>query len=298
MTEPSFVVITNGTYFARLIVDKLFQRWSTSIKGVLIITGDYKGRTGLKALWELSKVTALPYIIYKTFVYLFFNLVQWFKPNSDFSVQAKSIECGIPTKKMPSVKSEQAIAWIQSHQPDLVISVSCPQLIGKKILSSARLGGINIHSSLLPTYAGLAPYYWVLSEGEKEAGISVHYMTLRFDEGNLLAQSKTLINLGESAFHLFIRLAKIGADILVDAVQAALNGEPGLQQDLSRLTYFSNPTPSSYKNLKRNGYSLIKLSELLEVFMEENEQERKTASDAGPILPCDSQSPRRKSSYL
>jgi folate-dependent phosphoribosylglycinamide formyltransferase PurN len=280
MTEPSIVVITNGTYFARLILDGVFERWSPCIKGVLVITGDYKGRTGLRALWELSKVTALPYIIYKTTVYLFFKLASWLKPSFTFSVQAKSTSYGIPIKELPSVKCEEAITWIQSQQPDLIVSVSCPQMIGKRILSCARLGGINIHSSLLPKYAGLAPYYWVLSQGEIESGITAHYMTLKFDEGNILAQSKATVSEGESAFHLFTRLSSIGACTLVDAIQAALNGDLGRKQDLSQYTYFSNPTPISYKSLKSNGHSLIKLNELIAIIIENNNQPTKLTPEA------------------
>lgn len=275
MKKPSLVVITNGNYFARLILDGVIERWSPSIKGVLIIDGDYKGHTGLNALWELSKVTALPYILYKTFVYLFFKTAQLLNPQAVFSVQAKASKCGIPTQELPSVKSDEAITWVQSHQPDLIISVSCPQMIGKKILSCAHLGGINIHSSLLPSYAGLAPYYWVLSQGEKETGITVHYMTLKFDEGNILAQKATSIQAGESSFHLFLRLAKIGSDLLVNAVEAALNGEAGKKQDLNQYTYFSNPTALSYRLLKRNGHSLIKLNEIFTVTRKEYDLAKK-----------------------
>jgi folate-dependent phosphoribosylglycinamide formyltransferase PurN len=267
--EEKLVVITNGNYFARLILEAVLTQWAENILGVLIVTGDYQGRTNLKALWELSKVTAWPYLAYKLFSLMTFRTVQHLYPDAVFGVRELVQRQGIPWMETPSVKLTEAIDWIRSKSPDLIVSVSCPQMIGKAILSSARLGGINIHTSRLPAYAGLAPYHWVLSQGEKETGVTVHFMKLRFDEGKILKQSIVPIEAGESAFHLFTRLAKIGGDILPQAIQMAMAGEAGWQQDMRLRTYFSHPTIASYKSLRRNGHCLIRPEELLAVVRSE-----------------------------
>lgn len=271
MIEEKLVIITNGNYFASLILDEVLTRWSKSIKGILIITGDYKGRTGINAFWKLGKVTAWPYFGYKIISYAFFKVSQKLCPNRKFSVKKYAQRLNIPYKEMQSVKSVEAINWVQSLSPDLIVSVSCPQMIGKKILDSARFGGINIHSSLLPAYAGLAPYHWVLSKGEKETGISIHFMKLKFDEGNILVQRSLKISAGESAFHLFTRLAKIGNEILPVAICKVLDGEVGYQQDMNKRSYFSNPTLESYKSLHGNGHCLMRVRDFLEVFRTEKQ---------------------------
>lgn len=263
------VVITNGNYFARLILDGILNRYTTQIAGVLVITGDYKGRTGWRALWELSRVTAWPYIAYKLFTYVAFGLAQRLYPRKAFSVAQSAKAKSIPVFEAASVKSPEALNWVESHKPDLLVSVSCPQMIGRKLLATARLGGINIHSSLLPKYAGLAPYYWVLSMGERETGTSVHYMTLKFDEGNILAQKPIQIEPGESAFHLFKRLAIVGNEAIQEALLLALEGKSGVRQDLTGYTYFSNPTFESYKALRRNHHALVRLGEVLTAIRKE-----------------------------
>jgi methionyl-tRNA formyltransferase len=207
MSDPKIVIVTNGNYFARLILDGLLQNYRANVSGILIVTGDYKARTGLRALWAIGKSTAFPYLAYKVFTIIAFRLAKNFNKQAHFSVEDVAAKYEIPTKSVVSVNSEPVLEWVAGHNLDLLVSVSCPQMIKRKMLSLPRLGGINIHSSLLPSYAGLAPYFWVLSAGEKVTGTTVHYMTLKFDEGNILSQKEMTIHSQESAFNLFNRLA-------------------------------------------------------------------------------------------
>ncbi|HEX2980476.1 MAG TPA: formyltransferase family protein, partial [Anaerolineaceae bacterium] len=240
--KQKIVVLTNGNYFARLILEKTFAQYSDSIAGVLIVTGDYKGRSGLASIMELLKVTAWPYFFYKAFQIALFILAGKVYAKACFGVEQLARIYQIPTCSCKSVKEEKAIEWIAACSPDLIVSVSCPQFIGKAIRSLARVGSINIHSSLLPAFAGLAPYFWVLSTGQTTTGTTVHYMTQRFDEGNILVQKQLTIEPGESAFHLFTRLAYLGNDALAEAIPLALQGLPGRKQDLEKYGYFSSPT--------------------------------------------------------
>jgi methionyl-tRNA formyltransferase len=242
--------------------------------GILVVTGDYKGRSGIKALYELSKVTTLPYIIYKLFTVAIFTIVQFIYPKSSFTVDAEAKRYKIPIHHVVSIKSKAAIDWIELQKPDLIVSVSCPQMIGKKILSLPKLGGINIHASLLPAYAGLAPYYWVLANGLPETGITVHYMTLKFDQGNILAQKKYPVAPHSNAFKLFYELSVLGGKALFEGVEKALNGDGGTPQDLSQYSYFSNPDDSSYKRLKQNKNYIIHLADFFHVIRMEISKNR------------------------
>ncbi len=259
----SIVIVSNGNYFALKILKKILILYKRQIAGIVIINGDYKGRTGIKAIWELSKVTAIPYLVYKIFSILIFRATELFFPSKCFTLERYAKLNNIPIKISHSTKSPAVFDWISHLAPDLLISVSCPQLIGRKLLDLPTLGAINVHSSLLPKYAGLAPYFWVLSHSEQETGITVHYMTVKFDEGNILQQQKVLIEPNESAFHLFDRLAQIGQDILVQSVMQVYQNDPGKQQDLSEYSYFSNPTLISYIQLRKKGHCLIHIKELL-----------------------------------
>ena len=267
--NSNLVIITNGNYFARLILEGVLDRYGRHVRAILQITGDYKGRTGLRSLWAVGRATASPYLAYKATSVYGFALAQRRYPDAQFSAEKQARAKGIPFHKFAAVNAEDARSLVASLRPDLLISVSCPQMIGRKMLSLARLGGINIHSSLLPAYAGLAPYFWVLSQGENVTGTTVHYMTLKFDDGHILVQKRLSIDPGESAFHLFKRLSGLGSASSPEAVHNALTGATGEKQDLSDYTYYSHPTFNAYRALIKNGHVLMRLAELRHAIAEE-----------------------------
>lgn len=62
---------------------------------------------------------------------------------------------------------------------------------------------INLHPALLPKYGGKGMYGMnvhkaVLEAGEKESGITIHYINERYDEGEIIFQAKCEIEPGES----------------------------------------------------------------------------------------------------
>jgi len=261
--RPKIVIITNGNFFSRIILSRFISDSHELIKGVLVITGDYKGRTGLRSLFALMRVTAFSYIIFKVISIFFYKFIKLAGYSSPLFVKDLIKNKNFNYFESNSVKSNKVLEWLDCIQPDLLVSVSCPQLIGQKILSLSKLGGINIHSSLLPGFAGLAPYFWALSEGCKETGITIHYLSPKFDQGNILIQRKIDILPKESAFNLFIRLAKLGNENLSDAIWKAINGEDGKKQNLESYSYYSNPSILGYRKLRKNGHVLIRLNELI-----------------------------------
>lgn len=182
------VVITNGNYYARLILEKLFREKKESIAGVLVITGDYAGKDGLRAFFSLMRKTCFPYFFAKCLQYGLIKIAGVFSQKAYFDVSSLARFYGFDVFYSRSVNEDAAYNKIKEMSPDLIVSVSCPQKISGSILKISKKGGINIHSSLLPKYAGLAPYYWVLSQCGKKTGTTVHYLSDSFDEGNILEQ--------------------------------------------------------------------------------------------------------------
>ncbi|MDW8107248.1 MAG: formyltransferase family protein [Armatimonadota bacterium] len=256
------IVITNGNFFARLILERLLIEWRPQIAGVVLIEGDYSGRTGMNALWHIARKTTPPYLIFKLVQIIAFRFAQKLYPNVWFEVAPMARDLGIPTYRAPRVNSSEVYDWIRQKSPTLGVSVSCPQRIRKRLLSLPSHGFINIHSSLLPRYAGLAPYFWVLAENCVETGVTVHYMTEQFDEGNILAQCVLEIPERVSAFELFRQLAMLGQDVLIEAVEKTLRGERGTPQQLEQRSYYSHPSFRAYIALRQNGFALLRWGEL------------------------------------
>lgn len=255
------VVITNGNYFARVILSGVLRKRQSEIVHVIVVGGDYRNRTGLHAAWHLAKCMAPRFFLFKLLLHLAQRI---FETGTGEVASLQASPSGtqrILITEVSSVEDPRVRQLLEDLSPDLLISVSCPQRIGHTLLSLVKRGGINIHSSLLPAYAGLAPYLWVLANGERVTGTTVHWMTHKWDQGNILVQKECAIEPGVSVFHLFEALARLGDEALVEAVELALAGAKGSQQNLSQRSYYSHPTAAACRDLKRRGYCFMRGSE-------------------------------------
>ena len=260
--SPRIALITNGNYFAAITLAPTIAKYREQICLGVVITGDYHGRTGWRAAWSLFREMTFPYFAYKAVTVILPKLVARFNQRNAVDVATLLKQAQIEQISHPKVDAECVRRSLAQARPDIIVSVSCPQKIGNELISLARRAAINIHSSLLPRYAGLAPYFWVLSRGEAETGVTVHHMTSTFDGGNVLTQRLLPVRPGVSAFALFEELARSGGEGLVEAIEAAAHGCVGDEQRAADRSYFSHPTFGSYVELRRRGHRLVALSDL------------------------------------
>ena len=125
---------------------------------------------------------------------------------------------GLTVHAPESVNSEEGLILIRSLKPDLLVVCDYGQILSAEALGIARLGGINVHASLLPKYRGAAPIQWALLHGESETGVSVIHMTPRLDGGPILAVRATLISSDETQLALEDRLAHLGIEAVHEAI--------------------------------------------------------------------------------
>lgn len=86
--------------------------------------------------------------------------------------------------------NDQLYEKVKKLDIDFIISASWRSIVPKNILSLARLGAVNMHNSLLPKYRGSYANSWPLYFGESESGVTFHYMTEKFDDGNIIWQER------------------------------------------------------------------------------------------------------------
>ncbi len=153
-----------------------------------------------------------------------------------------ALEHGTPIFDPEDINTPQSQAQLASYEADLLVVCDYGQILSVGSLATARLGGINLHASLLPRYRGAAPINWALYYGEKDTGVSVIHMTPQIDAGPVIAQGSTLINPEETAVELEARLAEIGAWLIrraIDSLEAgileALPQDPALASRAPRL---------------------------------------------------------------
>jgi methionyl-tRNA formyltransferase len=120
--------------------------------------------------------------------------------------------------------TEKKFVHEESLRPDLILSYEFGQLIPQDVLSLARLGGLNIHFSLLPAYRGAAPIPWQIINNEKTTGISVVKISSKFDEGDIVYQKKYPIYPNDTQISLTSRLSNITLKIIPDLLADYASG--------------------------------------------------------------------------
>ncbi|MCE9547333.1 MAG: methionyl-tRNA formyltransferase [Planctomycetia bacterium] len=125
---------------------------------------------------------------------------------------------GLAILDPPDVNTEEAVRQLADLRPELYVVCDYGQILRPATLAVGRLGGINLHASLLPKYRGAAPINWALYHGDTETGNTVLHMTPRIDAGPCLAQEKVAIDPHESAVELETRLARLGAALVLSAI--------------------------------------------------------------------------------
>lgn len=262
------VIFTNGNLFSLIILSDFILENQNRIAKIVIINGDYKGRKGWYAYFNYFKSNSIIYLIYKIFTISLIKFLKIFTCLRVTSVLDIASELKIDWEIVHDVNNEDLFKKIKQLYPKYLLSVSCPQLIQKKWLELFNYQGINIHSSMLPSYAGLAPYFWVLSLGEKETGVSVHYLSKGFDKGNILAQEKIHILKSTSSFSLFTNQCIIGKSLLIEAYKKMIVQHTGTLQNLNNYSYYSHPTTKAYFKLRANKHRLFRFSDLRKLIHE------------------------------
>lgn len=129
-----------------------------------------------------------------------------------------AIRAGTPILEPESVNTDEVRRELLTYEPDLLVVCDYGQILAPATLAVARLGGINLHASLLPKYRGAAPINWAIYYGETETGVTVIHMTPQVDAGPAIAQTRVAIGPNETAPELEPRLAAAGAPLVLDCI--------------------------------------------------------------------------------
>jgi methionyl-tRNA formyltransferase len=155
-----------------------------------------------------------------------------------------AVAAGLPVLDPERINDATATAAVATLAPDLLVVCDYGQILAPTALAVARLGGINLHGSLLPRHRGAAPVQWTILEGDPLAGVSVIHMTPALDAGNVIVARATPVDPCETAVELEARLADLGASAVLEAIErldtaVATDGSAaavGMPQDAGKAT--------------------------------------------------------------
>ncbi len=254
----TFVLTQEDAFYIPRILDHLFAE-RRDIVGVGIVPGELRpGHT-----WKYLRMMGPRDFTLQT-LNLFRHRVMdlasraW-RMSRSWSVVGAARRAGVPCVGVPKVNDPAFLERLGALGVDLVVSIACPQKLKRDLLRLPRLGCINLHGALLPRYQGLLPSFWVLAKGERETGVTVHWMDEHLDHGDILLQ-QTLAIEDRDTVHSLVTRSKVGVGryLLVRAIGLIERGEaPRVPMDASQASYFSHPDDEAIAEFRARGRRFI-----------------------------------------
>ncbi|WP_104129670.1 methionyl-tRNA formyltransferase [Cryobacterium sp. N21] len=164
----------------------------------------------------------------------------------DLEDQAKKY--GVEVLRPASVNDPEAVSAVKWLEPDYLIVANFQQVIKKGLIEVPKVTSINFHPSQLPLYAGLAPFYWMVRNGETEGAVSAIELAAGLDTGAIISQHKTPLTGRETAIELRTLQERANVLMLLDLIpNLAKRSLTRREQNLGERTYFGRPGSKEYR---------------------------------------------------
>jgi methionyl-tRNA formyltransferase len=131
-------------------------------------------------------------------------------------------ELGLELLQAENVNDEAALDRLRAARPEAVLVCAFGQLIREPLLSEFPL--LNVHPSLLPRWRGAAPIERAMMAGDATTGVCVMQLTAGLDSGPVALCEEVAIDPDEDFAALSARLAELGGDLLVRALDLQAGG--------------------------------------------------------------------------
>ena len=153
-------------------------------------------------------------------------------------VKLAAADSGLPILQVKSARDDALLSFLRDTEADVATVVAYGKLLPAALLELPPLGFVNVHFSLLPQYRGAAPVQRALMDGVSETGVSIMVLTEGMDEGPVLARRRESVAPEDTAGTVGPRLARIGAELLVETLPRYHAGEiQPEEQDHRAATY-------------------------------------------------------------
>ena len=141
-------------------------------------------------------------------------------------VKAEALARGWPIAQPENFKTAGVRHALEALQPDLLVVIAYGLILPASVLSIPRLGGWNLHASLLPRWRGAAPIQRAIEAGDAHTGVCLMQMEKGLDTGPVLLSLSTPIAADETGGSLHERLSGLAAEVLEDGLKRLRAGMP------------------------------------------------------------------------
>ena len=155
-------------------------------------------------------------------------------------------------------------AKLQQSQPDLIVSIRHMTILHAAAIDLPKLGVINLHSGLLPSYQGVMSTFRAMANKESMVGSSLHFIEdQKIDSGAIIAQAQVAMHPNKSYFWNVLNLYRQGCQLIQDAIDCLASEETlaSISQD-GTARYYSYPKQQDLIEFAEKGFRLFKIDDL------------------------------------
>jgi methionyl-tRNA formyltransferase len=229
-------------FFARVL-----EHGNDKVAAVFIAPPLYKN--------ESARAAAMKY--FRTFGLMDFAGLAWRVALAKLKRQSISAVCcskNVPCSQVADVNVADFLERLKGYSPDLIISVSCPQIFKKPLIDLPKKGILNLHGAILPQYRGVMPSFWMMANGEAKAGVSIYFVNEKIDAGDLCGQRVFDILRHETLDQFLRRSKRIAADLTLATLRRIKKGKiTRTPLNLSHGSYNSWPDAAAVQRFRAAG---------------------------------------------
>jgi methionyl-tRNA formyltransferase len=165
-----------------------------------------------------------------------------FKLSQDPTIKGYASKKGIPVFRIKTPNNKEFRQQLRDLKPDIIINQS-QSIIKKELLEIPTIGVLNRHNALLPKNRGRLTPFWVLFKGEKETGVSIHFVVEALDAGEIIVQEKYSVSRKDTFNSLVKKNYEIAPKAMLKAIDLLENGfKDFLPNADNDATYNTTPT--------------------------------------------------------
>lgn len=153
------------------------------------------------------------------------------------AMAAESLD--LPIEQPATLRNKAFQAKLRDLEPDVAIVVAFGKIFGRRLLRLPKWGCLNVHASLLPLRRGAAPIQAAILAGDTVTGVTIMRMEEGLDSGPILLQRELAIGAGETYSELGPRLAGLGAETMLEALEGLEEGRSEPVGQLDELATYS-----------------------------------------------------------
>ncbi len=141
------------------------------------------------------------------------------------AVKREALSLGLPLLQPRSLRGQEPLEQLAAWAPDVIVVAAFGQILRPPVLELPPYGCLNVHASLLPRWRGAAPVAAAILSGDDVTGVTLMRMDAGLDTGPILAQRDEPISPTDTRKTLRDKLARLGADLLMETLPAYLSGD-------------------------------------------------------------------------